>query len=436
MLETLAQAGVKEGHSYEPPLRAALVSLSLAALMSLEGATESVLARHETTLSKEQREAVTASLDNADVTVRRRALTLLAAGAGPDDVQTVCGQLFSHTSTADAFMRGWLLEQALSLIRRFPDSVTPDWQLSALVKLLPLAEEQHIQNTIMTSCQQLLHSDKLKADTRGKLLGVLEQHSKAKQAPTCLLILYVWTLGHFPELCQQDTGQEDAVARLISLGNKILHTSKQEAAELLLCVIQACSRACNCPSVNPTSELSEFLKQAQEVDADLEGAAAELLNTLPHLKQLREALASTPPTLDCTLSALDQFVAQHLRSGQCRAYQPHLAASLLQRRAKSPEARTRSPEVLTVQSPPQNVSSPASAPSEDSWSVRSISSPMEVVSPEVPVKALVWGRHGRNTSPEPPPAAATTLSIALSGNSQVTCSSTGPGEDPLGDLLR
>lgn len=45
LVETLAQAGIKEGHTYEPPLRAALVSQCLAALMSLEGPTENSKAR-------------------------------------------------------------------------------------------------------------------------------------------------------------------------------------------------------------------------------------------------------------------------------------------------------------------------------------------------------------------------------------------------------
>jgi hypothetical protein len=62
-----------------------------------------VLARNEGTLNKEQKDAVTLSLDHPDITVRRRALALLAAGASTEDVQLVCGQLFSHASIAGGY---------------------------------------------------------------------------------------------------------------------------------------------------------------------------------------------------------------------------------------------------------------------------------------------------------------------------------------------
>jgi hypothetical protein len=58
-----------------------------------------------------------------------------------------------------------------------------------------------------------------KPETRKKLLAVLTGHGESKRAPTSLLKLFIWTLGHFPQL--SPGGTQTSLDQLLTLGNKV-----------------------------------------------------------------------------------------------------------------------------------------------------------------------------------------------------------------------
>jgi len=58
-------------------------------------------------------------------------------------------------------LKQWLLEQALQLIDRFPNAVSDDWKLSALIKLMPLAEDISFGDNLMKRVRKLILTGKI-----------------------------------------------------------------------------------------------------------------------------------------------------------------------------------------------------------------------------------------------------------------------------------
>ena len=64
---------------------------------------EKILTKYQITLTEDQQSIVKSSLDHSDVSIQRRALGLMTAGASEKDIQSVCGQLFTHAVNSKGF---------------------------------------------------------------------------------------------------------------------------------------------------------------------------------------------------------------------------------------------------------------------------------------------------------------------------------------------
>jgi hypothetical protein len=73
------------------------------------------------------------------------------------------------------------------------------------------------------------------------LLTVLTAHGESKRAPTSLLKLFIWTLGHFPQL--SPGGTQTSLNQLLTLGNKVRSKIIDLVAVLNFCRLQVMKNA-------------------------------------------------------------------------------------------------------------------------------------------------------------------------------------------------
>ncbi|XP_059479239.1 AP-4 complex subunit epsilon-1-like isoform X1 [Neocloeon triangulifer] len=467
LLETIKIISTKNIAISEPPIRSAIIAQALTVLLSLEETNEAsririmnyiglmlqsencdvknegllllenALVKYQMTLTEEQNSVVKSSLDHPDLSIKRRCLGLLTAGATENDVQSVCGQLFTHAAKSeDESLKHWLLEQALLLLDRFESAVSEDWKLSALIKLMPLAEDTKINENIYKRARGILVKGTLKDETWSKMLAVLTTHGEAKSAPTNLLMLYIWTLGNLPHLCS--AGTQEALTKIIVLGNKLLNNAKSEpsARDLLLQILCSIRKISEKEDFTKPDNLDDFLKEVSELSAVHLVEASDLLKTLENLEKIRKCL-QLEYEFDFSLSALDNFLLESIQTGNKKVYQPHVAMLVLQPKPiRSPELAHLLPvELPSIVMQTSHDSAKASMESSSSKS-------SQVAEPTSPnqAPATLWTKEGRikNTSEEQttladsdPLTNALGLSQQISKNAQ-----NAEPEDPLGDLLR
>ncbi|XP_065336280.1 AP-4 complex subunit epsilon-1-like isoform X2 [Cloeon dipterum] len=469
LLETIKACSPKNVVISDPPIRAAINSRALAALLSLEepneasrlrimhfagtfmqsgnGDTknegllllESALVKYQIALTPEQLAIIKLSLEHEDISIRRRAFGLLSASATEKDVQNVCGQLFTQAVSpkTDEVLKQWLLEQALQLMDRYPVALTDDWKLSAVIKLMPLAEDIKIGKELMKNAKNILLKGCIKEETHVKMLTVLTMHSESKKAPTSLLKLYIWTLGNFPNKLSQG----EALSRLLTLGNKLLSNAKTEKStdELLLLTISSLRNVIDSGNFNSLDGLKDFLKEASEYSPMHMLEACELINSLPHLRQISSCLKDVD--IDFSLGLLDKFVLKSIETQNGRIYQPQVATQILQSKtSSSPDLAHLLPVVLPQSpSPIMHLSQESFNTSDESSSAKSVcyySQNLESACPET-VKSNLWTKEGRlgheadkSTSAEP-----LVKALGISGMKNLEGEPSASNEDPLGDLL-
>lgn len=235
---------------------------------------------------KKHQAVILGSLQDRDISVRRKGLDLLYSMCDPSNAQAIVTELLRYLARADFAIREELVLKIAILTEKHATDV--EWYVNISLRLIAMAGD-HVSDEVWQRIIMIVtNNESLQIYAASTIL----EYVKAEQCHETIVKIGAYLLGEFGHLIADNPGCSP-IEQLMALQAKLMNSSVSTRAILLSCFVKFVNLF---PEIKP--QLVQILRAySHALDPELQQRACEYLYlaTMPQDDLLRTLLDEMPP---------------------------------------------------------------------------------------------------------------------------------------------